>query len=389
MLRSLVLAIGLTCFLATLTFAQKGGGGGNQPPAPNPAPNPSPNPRPNPLPPGQPNNNPTNPPGQTQDQVVSIRGRIVAEGVRDFPQLEVRIEMEGGQPLGFAYTNSSGEFSFQAPMTSSVSGQGVYVIFQMDGFKPFRERVGGLFDLNSFGTMMNIFLERDSKVHADKPGSAVVDIKQLRSRIPGKAVDDYEKALKESSKGNTAGAVEYLVRAVKTAPDFYEAQGSLGVQYLRLKKYDEAETALLHAKNLSPKAAEPLINLGMLYYDRGEVSTDAGKPEEAAVLYKKAADLLEESVKTSPLSASAQVFLGASLYKTGSYERAESTLKRALELDDQQQEAYLMLINVYVKESRFDEALTMIKSYLDKNPQSSQRPALESIQGKLEKAIQK
>ena len=50
-----------------------------------------------------------------------------------------------------------------------------------------------------------------------------------RAKIPGKAVDEYEKALKESSKGNRGKAVEGLQRAVKLAPDFYEARLNLGI----------------------------------------------------------------------------------------------------------------------------------------------------------------
>src|SRR6185436_17470676 len=110
----------------------------------------------------------------------------------------------------------------------------------------------------------------------------VVDLKQLRAKIPGKAVDEYEKALKESSKGNRGKAVEGLQRAIKLAPEFYEAQHTLGIQYLALQKYEDAETAILRARDLSPKTAEPLINLGTLYYQRDETQNDAGHSEEAA-----------------------------------------------------------------------------------------------------------
>src|SRR5204863_9908850 len=130
--------------------------------------------------------------------------------------------------------------------------------------------IEGIFDSTNFQGSVTIFLERENVTVASKNGAAVVDLKQLRTKIPGKAVDEYEKALKESSKGNRAKAVEGLQRAIKLAPDFYEAQHSLGVQYLALQQYDDAETAFTRARDLSPKAAEPLVNLGMLEYQRGE-----------------------------------------------------------------------------------------------------------------------
>jgi type IV pilus assembly protein PilF len=377
MLRSLLLACGLLCLVSAVAVAQKQGGGG-QPAPPAPSPNPKPGNQP-----GQPP--PTPDPAPPRQQLISVRGRIIAEGVRDFPQLEVRIELEGGQPFGFAYTNSTGEFTFQGP--APYSDQAVFVIVELEGFKPYRERIGGMGDWNGLSSSLTIFLDRENIIRTDRSGGDIVNLKQLRAKIPGKAVDEYEKALKDSSKGNTTSAVERLERAVKVAPEFYEAQSSLGIQYMRLKKYDEAEAALLRAKNLSPKAPETLINLGMLYYQRGEELSDSGSPEEAAAAFQKATGTLEDSIKSSPLSPVAQSYLGAALYKTGSYERAESSLKKALELNDQQDDARLMLINVYVKEARYVEALAVIKSYDSKNPKSPQRATLDSIQGKLEKLV--
>ena len=260
----------------------------------------------------------------------------------------------------------------------------------IEGFKPYRERVYGGLGTGTFDGFVTIFLERESTVSvAAKGGASVVDLKQLRARIPGKAVDEYERALKESSKGNRAKAVEGLQRAIKLAPDFYEAQNTLGIQYLALQRYDDAESTLLRARDLSPKAAEPLINLGTLYYQRGETQSDAGRSEEAAATFQKAADVLEESIRRNPLSASAHSYFGAALYKLGSYDRAETVLNQALELDAEQHNARLMLVNVYTKSSRYSEALEQTNIFLAKNPKAPQRPALEKIKEQIEKALAK
>jgi Flp pilus assembly protein TadD len=375
MIRRLTQLWVLTCVFTTLAIAQQKGGGGN---APAPAPTPQPGNRPTVISP-----QPT--PTPTPAQNIVISGRIIAEANLDFPMIEVRFEYDGGQPIGFAYTSSSGEFSFQGP--SIQMDQNVYVSVKMDGYKPYRERLDGL-SPNGFGGILTIFLEREN-VRIEKSGAAIVDVKQLRAHVPGKAVDEYEKALKDSSKGNSTSAVERLERAIKLAPDFYEAQNTLGIQYLKLQKYEDAETALLRATELGPKAAEPLINLGMLYYQRGETLSDSGKPDEAATTFQKATHVLEQSVQFSPLSATAHSYLGAALYKTGVYDRAESTLNRALELDDQAHDARLMLINVYVKQTRYQDAVALIKTYLIKNPKAPQRPALERIQGQLEAGFRK
>ena len=341
-------------------------------------------PQPTPQPPRQPNVTPTPAPNQS----LRVRGRIIAgpHGL-DAAITEVRFETDGGQPVGFAFADSNGEFTFER--NGMVPDQNIYAVVKIDGFKPYRERLFFGDFRGSFETFLNIFLERESTVTVSGKDGTVVDLKQLRAKIPGKAVDEYEKALKESSKGNRVKAAEGLERVLKLAPDFYEAQHSLGIQYIGLQKYDQAETALLRARDLSPKAAEPLINLGTLYYQRGESHSDAGRAEEAATTFKKAEDVLEESIRRNPLSSSAHFYLGATRYKMGSYEEAETSLKRALELNADEQNARLMLVNVYTKSARYIEALEQTNIFLAKNPKSPQRAALEAIKEKIEKAAEK
>jgi Tfp pilus assembly protein PilF len=356
--------------------------GGGQTPQPAPQPQPQPQPR-------QPNVNPMpQPTPNIQNESVNIRGRIIT-GVRglDSTIVEVRFETEGGQPIGFAYANSDGEFTFQRNGISV--DQTLYVVVNIEGYKPYRDRLYGGFRGEGFSGFLNIFLEREATTTVDKSGATIVDLKQLRAKIPGKAVDEYEKALKESSKGNRSKAVDGLQRAIKLAPDFYEAHHSLALQYIALEKYDDAETALTKARDLSPKAAEPLINLGTLYYQRGESQADAGHAEEADVTYNKAADFLEEALRRSPLSASAHGYLGATLYKLAEYDKAEESLKRALELDADQQNPRLMLVNVYTKSARYSDALEQVNIFITKNPKAPQRPALENIKQQIEKALAK
>jgi Flp pilus assembly protein TadD len=353
--------------------------GGGQTPAP-PQPNPQPQPRPNvnPIPqPRQPDPN----------QGVSIRGRIITDVHGGPPIIEVRFETDGGQPLGFAYADSVGEFNFQKQGIGT--DQTIYVVVNLEGYKPYRERLFGAFGNGNFGSSLTIFLEREGATATTRGGAPVVDLKQLRAKIPGKAVDEYEKATKEAAKGNRGKAVEGLQRAIKLAPDFYEAQYTLGVQYLALEKYDDAESALVRARDLSPKAPEPLVNLGRLYYQRGETQSDAGKREEAAATFQKSADALEEAIRQNPLSASAHSSLGAALYKIASYERAETILKKALELDENEHNARLMLLNVYTKGARYSDALEQANIYLAKNPRAPQRASLEAIKQQIEKALAK
>jgi Tfp pilus assembly protein PilF len=355
------------CVIGAMAWPAFPQGGGNQTPGngqPPPGQPTQPQPRANPAPIPQP---------ATPSRSVFIRGRIIA-GVHGFDSyVEVRFETDGGQPVGFAYADSNGEFNFEQRDFLDTT---IYVVVKVDGYKPYRER---LFSTSG----VTIFLEREDKV-VEKGGAPLIDLRQLRAKIPGKAVDEYEKALKESSKGNRSKAVEGFLRAIKLAPDFYEAQHSLALQYLAMQQYDDAETALLRARDLSPKAADPLINLGSLYYQRGEAQADGGRSEEAAATFQKAAEFLDEAIRRNPQAVAAHAYLGGALYKVGNYERAETVLNRALELDDDQQNARLMLVNVYTRSARYPEALKQINIFLTKYPNAPQRQALEKIKEQIE-----
>jgi len=356
----------LTCSVYAAEMQQQGG---QNPPTPQPSPAPQPR---------QPNVIPAPQPTAPQNEI-RITGRVMTDVHTGGPPiLEIRFETDGGQPIGFAYADSTGQFTFQK--MGVPSDQTLYVVVNLEGYKPYRERV--------FGTSLAIFLDRETTTTAPaRGGTPVVDLKQLKAKVPGKAFDEYEKAMKEASKGNRVKAVDGLQRAVKLAPDFYEAQHTLGVQYLALQKYDEAETALVRARDLSPKAAEPLMNLGTLYYQRAEAEMDARKPDEAAASFKKAAEVLDDAIRQNPLSAPAHSTLGAALYKTGDFEGAETTLKKALELDDHEENARLMLVNVFTKTGRYREALDQVNIFIANNPKAPQRPSIEAIKQQIEKVL--
>lgn len=336
-----------------------------------------------------PQSSPRTPTTPNQTQTIDIHGHVIT-GAHSGPSiLEVRFETDGRQLIGFAYANNSGEFRFQKSGITLVSG--LYAVVNLEGYAPYRERViNSGRDAGAFDAVLSIFLEPEKTFDAAQSGEfPVVDANQLRTKVPGKAVDEYEKAMKEAAKGNPEKAVEGLQRAIRIAPDFYDALQSLGIQYIALKRFQEGEAALIRARSLSPNSGAPLINLGALYFQQGQLQSDAGHPEEAAALYAKAVDLLSEAVRRSPSSSTAFSNLGAALYKIGEYERARISLSRALEIDDNENNARLVLINVYVKFARYDDALEEIGRLLSRNPNAPERAALESIQIQIQNRMKK
>lgn len=318
---------------------------------------------------------------------VNISGRLIADTSRQPDRtIEVKLEGQSSEAAGYAYTDGTGEFTFRG--VSIRPDQNYYIVINAEGFKPVRERLDYRIDL-TYGGRVTIFLESDTPLFkaVEGNGSNVVGLKQLQAKIPAKAIDEYKKALQESTAGKHSKAVERLEKATKLAPDFYEAQNNLGAQYLRLQRFTEAEAAFERARELNPGAAEPLLNLGSLYYQQGEMQSDSGKTDDAAGAFDKAVDFLDEAIRRNPASAPAHHYLGAALYKTASYEQAESSLHRALELDSKLNDVQLILVNVYTRQNRMAEALDQLKTYLEKNPKSPQRASLERMREQIDKVL--
>ncbi len=323
-----------------------------------------------------------------QAQEYTIRGKIMFDSPHPPDErIEVRLERAGRQLIDTAFSDGVGNFLFRNLLPDQY-----FVVIDLDGYEPVRERV----ELSSSFTRtanLTIFLNSKTVIRrTEKRGfegdPKVVDINELRTDYPDKAVEEYEKALKEAEKGNSKKAVDRLEKAVKLAPDFYQAQNNLGVQYKELGRYRDAERTLGIARDLNRNAAQPLINLGSMYVEEAQEQINSGEEERALATYQKAVASLEEAIVLDTFSASARYFLGTALYKTAALERAETTLLRALELDEDYHVVRLMLVNVYVRQARYNDVLTQLTEFLERNPDDPQSEAVRAMKQQIEKALQ-
>jgi len=235
----------------------------------------------------------------------------------------------------------------------------------------------------------NIPLREKEKFIIIKPdgGAAddLVDITELGRKYPKKAVQDYEKAIEEVKKSNDAKAVELLESVVKLAPDFYSAHNTLGTLLQKVSRFDDAEAQYRRARELNPRAADPLVNLGSLFIEEAAARTKEGEDVVGKIL-DNALDILEESLKLKR-SAMAYYFLGTAYYRSSFYEEAESNLKRSLEVDPHLGMGRLMLANLYIKQQRWANALEHLDAYLNENPKAGDLAQIQDTRSKVAQRI--
>src|SRR5262249_58151890 len=161
------------------------------------------------------------------------------------------------------------------------------------------------------------------------------DVSEFLDRYPKKAVSYFEKGSQLLKKKKNEEAVKYFQNAVDLAPNFYEAHNQLGLAYKEVGRLDDAEQEFLTAHKLNSSNVDPLLSLTALYLDRN----DPGRAITAG----------EQAVKANSHSAFAFFSLGVALYKAAQLDRAETALRRALDLAPKMGGVRLMLANVYLK----------------------------------------
>ena len=301
-----------------------------------------------------------------------IRGQIIVPVAHASDRILVVLQKSDGPLIGRNFTDPLGHYEF-----SSLLPGNYILIVNVEGYEDVRQEVGvggGVYGIQTVNIPLREKITLITVNNGVRPDDEVIDLNQLGRTYPRKAVQDYEKSIDEIRKGNTGKAVELLTGVLRVAPDFYNAHNTLGTLYQKTGRFPEAEDEYRRVRELNPKSATPLVNLGSLFID--EAVARAGDREAAGKILDDALDILEESLKMKK-SAAAYFFLGTAYYRSSFYEEAELNLKHALELDARMGASRLMLANVYIKQQKWQSALEHLDAYLVENPKASDHSQIE------------
>ena len=296
---------------------------------------------------------------------VEVAGKIsFGSGAAPDQQFLIDLLTLNGTPIQTTRTLSFGNFSFK-----NVPGGQYFIHVNIEGFREVKQQVWVT------GQMwVDIALYEIPEVVETGGGADPlrVDAVTLAMRHPEEAVEEHEKSLRDSVKGDTKRAIERLEKALRLAPDFYEARNNLGVQYQKSGRFEEAESEFRRAHELNRTAAQPLINIGSLWLEQSD--------------FQPALVVLREAVRLEPRSPAALYYLGYALYKLEQLDEAENLLIRALEID-RASTTRLMLANVYRQQQKYDRALEQLEAYLEENPQGEERDAVGDLRSRLLKQL--
>lgn len=297
----------------------------------------------------------------------AIRGTVVLPGgYQNGKPIVVELRC-GAQAVATTETDSGGNFEFH------LMRPGFCVVHvSKEGFQEAEYSA----DISEGSRYIPIYLVKAPSAGSGKanalPGTPVVDLRQLT--VPKKALNEYERALRDFKSGKTGKAVERLENALKIAPDFYEAHFELGLHYMRSNQPAQGEAELVRAAELNPRVADPLVALGLVYLQAGR--------------FTQAIEVLDRAVDLDPASARAAYYLGAALYETSDFSRAEKQLKHSLLLDPELHPVHLALVNLYMKDARLKDAFQELNAYLQAEPDGPQSKSAAQLRDRLRQQIQ-
>jgi len=325
-------------------------------------------------------------PAPARDAQYEIRGKLIFATVKP-PDERIEVSLERNmQRIQVAFTDGLGNFEFRA-----VQPGDYYIVVKFPDFEDVNFPVSIYTMQRStnvsipMNPLFSVIRKRPAGFEGDDPD--VVDVAQMMKTYPKKAVQEYEKALEENKKGATDKAILHFQEAIKIAPDFYHAHNNLGVAFVKLQRYQEAEAAYIRARNLNPRAQQPVLNLGILYITESDQHRDEGR-EVYGKFLDNAMDSLDQAIKLKPRSAMAHYFLGTAYYKSDFLEEAEASLKKSWELDPSFSKTRIMLVNLYTRQRRMKDALEQIDAFIRENPQAEERKTMEELRQKVAKGIE-
>lgn len=195
----------------------------------------------------------------------------------------------------------------------------------------------------------------------------IVSARQLS--IPPRARHEYEEAQKKLARPDVAAAVAHLEKAVQIAPQFAAAWNNLGTIAYQTRDYPRAEECFRAALQADPGAYEPLVNLGGVLVNLHKLE-EAWKYNVYAVL-------------TRPNDALANSQLGMTYFERGELDLAEKHFVEARRIDPAHfSHPQLFLAEIHLRRGQRHEAAGDLEDFLQHHPDWPQAAKMrEAIAG--------
>jgi Tfp pilus assembly protein PilF len=180
-------------------------------------------------------------------------------------------------------------------------------------------------------------------------GNYMVSVQDLK--LAGKGHAAFDKGSRLLDKGDTAGSIPYLERAISESPEHYKAYYDLGVARFRLGQLAEAEQAFQKAIDLTGGGfAAPQFGLGAIFCQKKEFSL--------------AETILQRGIELESGSAVGKYYLAWAQFGLNQLVEAERSAEQALGRNANLAEAYSLLARIHQRQQNAPAVARDLEMYL-------------------------
>jgi cytochrome c-type biogenesis protein CcmH/NrfG len=176
-------------------------------------------------------------------------------------------------------------------------------------------------------------------------------------------------------KHDAEGSIAEFKKALKIDPWYGPGYLLLGLAYMQLQRWSDAQYAFEQATKVEPGNAQAFLGLGSALNEQHD--------------YAGAQKALEHSLELKPDSAEAHYELARTLGATVRWKAAEPHARRAIAINPDYAGPHALMGNIYLDQQDPESALAEFREYLRLDPEGSLAPSVKQIVGEIEKAMAK
>lgn len=299
----------------------------------------------------------------------AITGTVTNTAHQAIPNLWVELLNDVESVLKRTRTDTTGRYSFQGLSFGTFH---VRVVTVGTGYRPQSVRLelipATMRGTGSHNEQRDFVLrsENEAKRPTATPGSRTTFVQE----VPDNAKKTYERGLEMLDNGKVNEGVEKLKEALQLFPSYYLALERLGLEHVKLGKYDTAREYLSKALEINSTGASCYYAMGVIHYQSKQ--------------WPEAVEALRRGLVLAPDSpniAFEHFYLGLALIKTGKGTEAESHLKRSYEIGGNNipADVHMHLAQQYSNNKKYKEAADELELFLKKAPDARDAENIRNI----------
>jgi tetratricopeptide (TPR) repeat protein len=297
-----------------------------------------------------------------------IRGVVRYDDGRYADRVVVRLRSDKIAYQTEVATDPQGKFNFDGLTPSTY-----HLTIEGQGFRPYESVIDITVSKMSY-EQITLKLARDAKPNAvppEGPGASVAS-----DSVPAAARKEYEAGQKlVNEKQDAEGGIKHYRKAIQLYNQYSEAHLALGLLYLELGKYEDAQDALQKSEDLNPNAPGPYMALGTMFNQQKK--------------YDDAAKALTRGLELNPDVAQGQYELAKTYWATGKWQDAEPHAQKAATLNPTLAPVHVLLGNIALRKQDSLGALKEFKEYLQLDPKGPMAGGVTQMIEKIEASQKK